>query len=74
MDWLTRQQEELTTSLFTPPNLTIVPPTSFGQNAQVDSTYTDLSKKFGAAYSRANLDSIQQTMGKAYDTKSGPVA
>ena len=29
MDWLSRQTEEITTSLFTPPNLTIVPPTSF---------------------------------------------
>ena len=45
MDWLTRQTEELTTSLFTPPNLTIIPPTSFGQNAQVDSSYADFFKK-----------------------------
>lgn len=45
MDWLTRQTEELTTSLFTPPNLTIIPPTSFGQNAQVDKSYADFSKK-----------------------------
>lgn len=29
MDWLTRQTEELTNSLFTPPNLTIIPPTDF---------------------------------------------
>lgn len=39
MDWLTRQTEEITTSLFTPPNLTIIPPTNFGQNAKVDSSY-----------------------------------
>lgn len=44
MDWLTRQTEEITTSLFTPPNLTVVPPTSFGQNAQVDSSYADFAK------------------------------
>ena len=45
MDWLTRQTEEITTSLFTPPNLTIIPPTQFGQNAQVDKSYTDFSDK-----------------------------
>jgi len=36
MDWLTRQTEELVTSFFTPPNLTIVLPTDLGQNAQID--------------------------------------
>lgn len=45
MDWLTRQTDEITNSLFTPPNLTIVPPSSFGQNAQVDGSYKDFSKK-----------------------------
>lgn len=39
MNWLTRQTEELTNSLFTPPNLTIIPPTNFGQNMQTDGTY-----------------------------------
>lgn len=39
MNWLTRQKEELTTSLLTPPNLTVIPPTDFGQNAKVDSSF-----------------------------------
>lgn len=67
MEWLTRQTEELTTSLFTPPNLTIIPPTDFGQNAHVDSTYTDFSKKLGAAYSSANLENIQQAAVVSFD-------
>lgn len=45
MDWLTRQTEEIVTSLFTPPNLTIIPPTDFGQNAQVDSGFDGITKK-----------------------------
>ncbi len=69
MEWLTRQTEELTTSLFTPPNLTIIPPTDFGQNAHVDTTYTDFSKKLGEAYSSANLENIQQGMSQAFDSK-----
>ncbi len=60
MDWLTRQTEELTTSLFTPPNLTVIPPTDFGQNAQVDSTYIDFSQKLGAAYSSASFENMKQ--------------
>jgi hypothetical protein len=70
MDWLTRQTDEITTSLFTPPNLTIVPPSSFGQNAQVDSSYKDFSKKLGAAYSSATVDNIKQGMSTAYSNTS----
>ncbi len=70
MDWLTRQTDELTTSLFTPPNLTVIPPSSFGQNAQVDKSYDDFSKKLGEAYSSANLNNIKQSMNTAFDKKS----
>ncbi|MBC7503535.1 VCBS repeat-containing protein [Candidatus Gracilibacteria bacterium] len=70
MDWLTRQTEELTTSLFTPPNLTIIPPTSLGQNAQLDSSFDDFAKKLGSAYSSANYENIKQGIGKPVGTKT----
>ena len=60
MDWLTRQTEEITTSLFTPPSLTVIPPTSFGQNAQFDSSYANFSEKIGKSFSSTNLDNIKQ--------------
>ncbi len=71
MDWLTRQTEELTTSLFTPPNLTIIPPTSFGQNAQVDSSYADFSKNLGDKFSSASLDNIKQGSSTIFANKGG---
>lgn len=70
MDWLTRQTDEITTSLFTPPNLTIVKPASFGQNAQVDKSYDNFSKQLGAQYSSASLDNIKQSMVASFDAKS----
>lgn len=66
MDWLTRQTEELTTSLFTPPNLTIIPPTDFGQNAKVDSSYSDFLDKLSKAYSSESLSSLKAEMSSAY--------
>ncbi len=66
MDWLTRQTEELTNSLFTPPNLTIIPPTDFGQNAKVDSTYADFLDKLGSAYSQESLNSMLSEISEAY--------
>lgn len=60
MDWLTRQTEEITTSLFTPPSLTVIPPTSFGQNAQVDGSYKDFSDKLNKQFSQSTLDNIKQ--------------
>lgn len=69
MDWLTRQTEEIVTSLFTPPNLTIIPPTDFGQNAQVDSGFMGITDKLGKLYSNANIDNIKQGMSNALDGK-----
>lgn len=45
MDWLDRQISEITTALLTTPTLTIIPPTDFGQNAQVDGSYKDFFSK-----------------------------
>lgn len=73
MDWVSRQIEEITTSLFTPPSLTIIPPTDFGQNAQVDTSYGDFFNKLGASYSKANFDNIKQNMSEARaNTTSDP--
>lgn len=36
MDWVSRQTDEVTNALLTPPNLIIIKPTSVGQNAQFD--------------------------------------
>jgi len=60
MDWLDRQISEITSALFTPPTLTIIPPTDFGQNAQVDGSYKDFFKKMGASFSTANLENAKQ--------------
>lgn len=62
MDWLTRQTEELTNALFTPPNLTIIPPTDFGQNAKVDSSYKNFLAEIDQAYSRENFSSLRAQM------------
>ena len=69
MDWLTRQTDEITTSLFTPPNLTIIPPTSLGQNAEVDGSYKDFSKKLGDAYSSANFENMKQGVMQTFNTQ-----
>lgn len=67
MDWLTRQTEELTNSLFTPPNLTIIPPTDFGQNAKVDSSYADFLDKLQNAYSAESVANMKSEMSTAYN-------
>ncbi len=69
MDWLTRQTDEIMGSLFTPPNLIIRPPTSFGQNAQVDSSYQKFTEDLGTAYSQATVDNIKQGMNATFDKK-----
>lgn len=66
MNWLTRQTEELTNSLFTPPNLTIIPPTNFGQNAQVDSSYAQFLENLQKAYSAESVKNMQAQMSTAY--------
>jgi hypothetical protein len=68
MDWLSRQMEEVTTSLFTPPNLTIIPPTSFGQNAQFDAGFSGITQKLSDKFSAANIENIKQAAGGAYET------
>jgi hypothetical protein len=46
MDWVSRQTDELTTKFLTLPNIVIIPPRSFGQNAVVDGSYSDFLARF----------------------------
>lgn len=68
MDWLDRQISEISTALFTPPTLTIIPPTDFGQNAQVDGSYKDFFNKLGDSFSSANLENMKQGIIQASAT------
>jgi len=49
MNWVTRQTEEITNALFNPPNLTIIPPTTLGQHATIDSSFSDFFQQFNEA-------------------------
>ncbi len=46
MDWVARQTDEITNKLLTPPNLIIVPPRSFWQNATLDGSFSDFMNRF----------------------------
>ncbi len=70
MDWLSRQQEEITTSLFTPPSFTIIPPSSYWQNAQADKSHGGISKKLDAAYSKESFDNIKKSMVTTFNKPS----
>jgi hypothetical protein len=74
MDWVSRQTDELVNSLFTPPSLIIIPPTSLGQNAQFDGTLSGLTSTFKKSYEENSLKNISTAAGKAYDdtSKSSP--
>ena len=67
MDWVTRQTEELTNGLLSAPNLTIIPPTSLGQNGNLDSSFKDFLSDFDKAYSKQTAENIQTAMGEAYN-------
>ncbi len=70
MKWLSDQTNEIMSSLFTPPNLIIIPPTSFGQNAQFDGSFKHFTEDLGAAYSKATVDNIKQGMNTSFYTKT----
>ncbi len=71
MDWIARQTEEITNALFTPPNLTIIPPKDLWQNAKVDSTYKDFWSDLWTAYSKSSFDDLKQRMWSAYGEGAG---
>ncbi len=74
MEWVSRQTDELVNSLFTPPSLIIIPPTSIGQNAQFDGTLSGLTDTFQKSYNESSLSNISTAAGKAYDDTSKPSA
>ena len=67
MEWVTRQTEELTNGLFAAPNLTIIPPTSLGQNGNFDGSFSGFLDTFNNAYSEETLDQVKSAMGEAYN-------
>jgi len=52
MDWLQRQGDEISTALFTPPNVTLIPPTTLGPNAPFDG--------IDSFRSNFNIESVKQ--------------
>lgn len=67
MDWLQRQGDEIVQALFTPPNFTIIPPTSLGQNAQFDGSFKNFLERFTAADIKRGYEDMKSQMGEAYD-------
>lgn len=70
MDWVSRQTDELVNSLFTPPALIIIPPTSIGQNAQFDGTLSGLTSTFKKSYDENSATNISTAAGDAYTKNS----
>lgn len=62
MDWLSRQMDQVTNALFTPPNLTIIPPKDFGQNAKINNTYKNFLSESDASYKKASTDAMKQRL------------
>jgi hypothetical protein len=46
MDWVSRQTDEITNKLLTLPNIVIIPPRSFGQNAVIDGSFDKFLDRF----------------------------
>lgn len=68
MDWVTRQTEEITNALFTPPNLTIIPPTSIGQDGNIDRSFASFSETFGQKSIEQGYTDFQKQVSDAYNT------
>lgn len=66
MEWLTRQTDNIVNSLLTPPNLTIIPPTDFGQNAQIDSSYSEFFENSAKIFSQQSLSEFTTQVGDSY--------
>ena len=64
MDWLQRQGDEISAALFTPPNLTIIPPTTLGPNAPFDGVDSFLSK-FNTESVKQGYENMKNQMNDA---------
>jgi hypothetical protein len=62
MDWVTRQTEEITNKLLTLPNLIIVPPQSFGPNAQYSGNFSDFTDRFSQDSLKKWFSELEQKM------------
>jgi hypothetical protein len=65
MDWVSRQTNEFTNKFLTLPNLVIIPPRSFGQNAVVDGSYEDFLKRFSQSSLENGFKDLQNKVGTA---------
>lgn len=66
MDWVTRQTEEITNALFTPPNLTIIPPTSIGQHANIDGSFQNFLDQFSQKSAEQGYEDFKKQVSDAY--------
>jgi hypothetical protein len=65
MDWVSRQTNEFTNKFLTLPNIVLIPPRSFGQNAVVDKSYADFLDRFSKDSFDAGIKEMQNQMGRA---------
>ena len=65
MDWVSRQTDEFTNKFLTLPNIVIIPPRSFGQNAVVDGSYSDFLSKFSEKSIKDGYKNLQDQVGAA---------
>jgi hypothetical protein len=66
MDWVQRQGDEAVTALFTPPTLTVIPPTTLGPNSPFDGIDSFLDK-FKESSLKQSAEDLKKQMGDAYD-------
>ncbi len=66
MDWVQRQGDEAVTALFTPPTLTVIPPTTLGPNSPFDGIDSFLDK-FKESSVKQGVENLKSQMGTAYD-------
>lgn len=68
MDWLQRQWDEIMKALFTPPHVTVIPPTMLWQHAQFDGSFKNFLSQFSEAHIKSGYEELKTQMGSAYNT------
>lgn len=62
MKWLSQQVDELTSGLFTAPNIVIIWPSIVGSNLQFDGNWNNFTKRITDSYSAQTLENIKTQM------------
>jgi hypothetical protein len=65
MDWVSRQTDEFTNKFLTLPNIVIIPPRSFWQNAVVDGSYSDFLDRFSKESMKKWFDEMSKQVKTA---------